>query len=438
MVLGPPQNNNNPQRRQSDPREDQANSIDDQGRACMENGDYESALAYFQQAYDLSQLERFAKYYRADIAWAKGCIASQNGSRAAKSGDYRTAIRYFEEAGSLQPKVKGYKKQIAWAKGELEAQQGDEASRNGDRATALAHYKRAEQLWPDDVYRTVIARVSQEVKDEKARKKQDEEAVARIQDSIQRVAGELASTVPKEGSSTLDFAPAATDAASPPAVVADEGGHAALDFVPATPGTPTPPDPDPTLRDAVNDTPSDKDVGPGSSGYNVAKVRFATVASVNPGSDTKAGDQALAAADVAGKNGDLTTIYDIGGNKAAGSLTRPSEPPIDPATFSTRVRNDQRMIDALAQLGDLNADRSKLDAELLRLTTAMKQAKDRKTMAEINRQVDQKSGEFQANLLAITKAEEKVRKVHRTIDAEVAKPADAPVTKADPAGENAK
>ena len=438
MVLGPPQNNNNPQRRQSDPREDQANSIDDQGRACMENGDYESALAYFQQAYDLSQLERFAKYYRADIAWAKGCIASQNGSRAAKSGDYRTAIRYFEEAGSLQPKVKGYKKQIAWAKGELEAQQGDEASRNGDRATALAHYKRAEQLWPDDVYRTVIARVSQEVKDEKARKKQDEAAVAKIQDSIQRVAGELASTDPKEGSSTLDFAQPDTDAASALTVAADEGSHTALDFVAATPARPSTPESDPPLRDAVNDTPSDKDVGPGSAGYNVAKVRFATVAPAKPGSDTKAGDQALAAADVAGKNGDLTPLYDIGGVKSAGSLTRPSEPPIDPATFSTRVRNDQRMIDALAQLGDLNADRSKLDAELLRLTTAMKQAKDSKTMAEINRQVDQKNGEFQANLLAITKAEEKVKKVHRTIDAEVVKPTDAPVTKADPAVESAK
>jgi tetratricopeptide (TPR) repeat protein len=396
----------------------------------MENGDYESALAYFQQAYDLSQLERFAKYYRADIAWAKGCIASRNGSSAAKTGDYRTALRCFEEAASLQPKVKGYKKQIAWAKGELEAQQGDEASRNGDRATALAHYKRAELLWPEDVYRTVIARVSQEVKDEKARKRQDEEAVAKIQDSIQRVAGELASTAPKQSSASLDFAQPDTDAASASAKAGTGEDHTGLDFVDASPSTP---ESEPPLRDAVNDTPSDKDVGPGSAGYNVAKVRFATVAPAKPGSDTKAGDQALAAAGVAGKNGDLTPLYDIGGVKSAGSLARPSEPPIDPATFSTRVRNDRRMIDALAQLGDLNADRSKLDAELLRLTTAMKQAKDPKTMAEINRQVDQKNGEFQANLLAITKAEEKVKKVHRTIDAEVAKPAGAPVTNADSA-----
>ena len=43
----------------------------------MKSGNYEQALAYFQQAYDLSQLERNAKYYRKDIAWAKGAISSQ-------------------------------------------------------------------------------------------------------------------------------------------------------------------------------------------------------------------------------------------------------------------------------------------------------------------------------------------------------------------------
>jgi len=428
MVLGPPENNNRPARQQSNPREDQANSIDDQGRACMANGDYESALAYFQQAYDLSEFERFAKYYRADIARAKGAIASRNGSRAAETGDYQAAIRDFEEAVSLQPKVKGYRKQIAWAKGELESKQGDDAYRSGDLATALAHYKNAEKFWPDNVYRTVITKVGGELKDEKAKLKQDQAATAKIQDSIQRFAGELDSVDSKDDRTSLDFLPPEAEAVTPPA--SEGNGEAApdLDFVAASPTVPTTPEADSTLKDAVNDSSSDKDVSQGSAGYKVAKVNYATVGPARAGTDTKAGDQVLAAAH---SGGNLTPIYDIGGVKSAGSLTPPAEPAIDPSTFSTRVRNDGRMIEALAQLGALNASRSKLTAELAEATTEMAHAKDRKTMAELNQRMEQKNVEFQANLVAVTKAEEKVKKVHRSIDAEEAMAAGGPATKAD-------
>jgi hypothetical protein len=89
------------------------------------------------------------------------------------------------------------------------------------------------------------------------------------------------------------------------------------------------------------------------------------------------------------------------------------------------------MIEALAQLGALNASRSKLTAELAEATTEMAHAKDRKTMAELNQRMEQKNVEFQANLVAVTKAEEKVKKVHRSIDAEEAMAAGGPATKAD-------
>ena len=395
MVLGTP--GTAPRQPQQPTVEDQANSIDDQGRACMDRGDYEGALACFQQAYDLSQLERYAKYYRADIALAKASIASRNGNRAAKAGNYQEALRCFVEAAGYEPGWKGYQQEIEWAKGLMESQQGDAAYQQGDLATALAHYRKAEQLSPFEGYRTMISRVRQELKDDQLRQKQDHATAANIQGAIQQYAAELRTVSVKDGTPSLDFVAPEAETAPRPAV--------------------TPPAPDFPLRDAVKDTPSDKDAGPGSAGYNVAKVHFATVTAVNPGSDTKAGDQALAAAKLAGEKQDLAPIYE-GGAKAAGSLPVPTVAATDPALWPTKVRNDPRMVEALASLDSLTAQRSKLTAELAQVTNAMQHATVPKSMATSQQQMDQKNAELQSTLVAITQAETKVQKVHRTIDAE--------------------
>ena len=399
MVLGQP--GTAPQQPRQPTIEDQANRIDDQGRACMDRDDYEGALACFQQAYALSQLERYAKYYRADIARAKASIASRNGNRAVKAGNYQEALRCFEEAAGYEPGWKGYQQEIDWAKGLMESQQGDAAYQRGDLPTALAHYNKAEQLSSFDGYRTMIARVRQELKDEQLRQKQDRATAANIQGSIQKYAAELRTVSVKDSSSSLDFVAPESETAPPPAVTAPKS-----DF---------------PLRDAVKDTPSDKDVGPGSAGYNVAKVHFATVTEVNPGSDTKAGDQVVAAAKLAVEKQDLAPIYG-GGAKAAGSLPVPTTSATDPAMWPTKVRNDPRMVEALAGLDSLTTQRSKLSGELAQATNTMQHATDPKSMATAQQQMDRKNSELQATLVAITQAETKVQKVHRTIDAEEATP----------------
>ena len=60
----------------------------------------------------------------------------------------------------------------------------------------------------------------------------------------------------------------------------------------------------------------------------------------------------------------------------------------------------------------------------------MKFAKDPQTMETLKQEVIKRNGEFQANLVAITKAEAKVEKVHRTIDTEESQTAAAPEPKA--------
>jgi hypothetical protein len=80
------------------------------------------------------------------------------------------------------------------------------------------------------------------------------------------------------------------------------------------------PEPNPSLKDAVNDSPSDQQGAPGPMGTKIAKPHLKTAPVAVQGSDTKAGDQLLSAA---AANGNLTPNYDAGGAKSAGSLKIP-------------------------------------------------------------------------------------------------------------------
>ena len=150
---GPCAGNNNGSRRSGpsalDLAEAAADQIDGQGRAAMKNGDYEQALAYFQEAYDRSQLERNAKYFRDDIAWARGAIANRSGMAAANRRDYAAALAFFQQCVALVPDAEGYQKQVAWAKGSILDEEAYAANARGDYKTALKLYLEALDTLPD-------------------------------------------------------------------------------------------------------------------------------------------------------------------------------------------------------------------------------------------------------------------------------------------------
>jgi tetratricopeptide (TPR) repeat protein len=179
-----------------DLREQAADEIDDQGRAAMANGDYEQALAYFEEAYQRSELERYAKYYRRDIAWAKGAIANRNGVAAADRKDFAAALAFFQQAADFVPDAEGYQKQVAWAKGAILDEQAYQANASGDYKKAAKLYREAVETLPDPPadYRKFV---------EEYQKK------ASRQDKITRTLSHIAETVearPVKSAAGLDFA----------------------------------------------------------------------------------------------------------------------------------------------------------------------------------------------------------------------------------------
>jgi tetratricopeptide (TPR) repeat protein len=146
-----------------------------------------------------------------------------------------------------------------------------------------------------------------------------------------------------------------------------------------------------------------------------------------PGNITDADAQLVTADKIAAVHPEqLTVVFDIGGERSAGTLTFPQEPALDPATWPDSVKSDARMVEAWTQLSDLKATGANIDADLEKLVIQRDKEKDSKKAAVLTQQVDMKNQEKQANLLAITKGEAKVKKVRITIDLEEEKPATTP------------
>jgi hypothetical protein len=114
-----------------DQNEEAADRIDDQGRASMATGDYEQALEFFKEAYDKSQLERYAKIYRKDIAWAKTEIAYhavlQQGNDAWERRDFREALRLailqqtIRDGPNVRSRIKQLNALIVWSEAKTAA-----------------------------------------------------------------------------------------------------------------------------------------------------------------------------------------------------------------------------------------------------------------------------------------------------------------------------
>jgi Tfp pilus assembly protein PilF len=341
-------------------------------------------IALVKQALTLYEYTPARQWLNRELVMDKVNALNQQGKDAYYAGDYAGAESLYRQALKLDPNEPLLTSNLAETQGARLNQQGNRAYETGDYAGAESLYRQALKLDPNA---PVIAKNLAKLLNMLEQRRQEPANASAIQQSIQNQAETLTPTPTADG----------------------------LDFSDGKPDAP--------LKDAVSDAPSDHDTHDtiaGPMGTRIANPHFVERVSVPvPGSDTNASDQLRATAHTAAKDpADLTKNYDEGGNKAAGHFIRPTDPSIDPGTFSAVEKSDKRMISALQGLDDLQAKRSQLDKEVQQLTVDRNNEKDPRKSAALTQKVDKKNNEYQANLLAITEGEQTVKKVKRTIDTE--------------------
>ncbi|MBK5274709.1 MAG: hypothetical protein JJE30_06625 [Desulfuromonadales bacterium] len=88
-----------------------------------------------------------------------------------------------------------------------------------------------------------------------------------------------------------------------------------------------------------------------------------------------------------------------------------------PEQMSTRVKNDKRMKKAQKELRDIQAKRLKLDEQLTQLLKERNTTTDPAKMKQLTKKLNSIDKDYQNNLFAEYNQKEKVKKIHRTIDA---------------------
>ena len=329
------------------------------------------------------------------------------GNAAYANKDWTAADAAYEKALGLNPNNRVIRGNLANA----QTWEGEDAYRKGDYTKALSFFQQAIANHNPDFPDTHILREDIAAAQGKIDQAQKDKVDAKsVQQSIQDLAKTLNAT---PSTSELDF-----DDGKGAARGTAGGGSASKGLGSANSTA--------SLNHAVKDSPSEGNVVRGLLGSKVANPGPSDLIPAGPagvqGTNTKAGDELLSAA----HSPDLRANYDGGGAKPAGSIEVPDKSSIDPATFSPKVRNDQRMMSALKQLDELNAKRTQLNTELERLTVARGVEKDPHKSEELTRQLNQKNGDVQDTLLSITKAEATVAKTKRTIETEVEAPKAVP------------
>ncbi|MBV8882023.1 MAG: tetratricopeptide repeat protein [Planctomycetaceae bacterium] len=357
-----------------------------QGKVAWETGDWEHSAHCFRSAVLhqpeseefkrwLAAAEQKVKEQRALIQearedrrrWDRAYALYEKGMQSLKDGNWAEAEMQFRAAAQAYPAEPAYRQNVAVAQG----RQGKQAWDNDDPDLALAFFSAALETDPKNAYALrIVPKLIVYVRQEKERKI-----------AAARTAGDTRTL-----SESLKAAPAA-------------GG---LDY-----------DDGPTRT--------------GAFGTRESNPTLKAVGPATPGTNTRAGDQLKSAAGTAAAGEDLTTNYDVGGARYAGSL-------VNPRKMSERVRNDPRMAASLRELGDLRTTRARVDAEREELIKKRGLAKDETEMKAVSEKLDQKEKEYQASLKALFDKEQAVHqleeKVHREIDTEVVEdPATAPVKK---------
>ena len=183
------------------------------------------------------------------------------------------------------------------------------------------------------------------------------------------------------------------------------------------------------LKDAVADRPRlDQKDSNGQTVVPLGKSLPASGLKVKPvergaaGTDKKASDQLMGASGIATKPaGDLGALYDEGRAQKNGTVNFGggySYKGIDPSTFSDKVRNDKRMVAALAEYNRLKQEHTTVQNKLDQAVAARNAEKDTAKFAELSKKVEALNQEYHASVAAGAASAEKVEKLHRSIDTE--------------------
>lgn len=155
------------------------------GIDAYRRGDYETALAYYQQALAILPRDR-------DCLTA---IPRTRGMMAYKSKDYATALDYYQQALAISPHDKHLLSAVATTRGVIAAQQGEAAWKRNDIAAALAFYRQAFAYYPDPTWRDNIAIAQKELQNRevnKHRQQQTEQSLATLAETAKAPAGSSA------------------------------------------------------------------------------------------------------------------------------------------------------------------------------------------------------------------------------------------------------
>jgi hypothetical protein len=328
---------------------------------------------------------------------------NQQGIAAEVAQNWHAAETDFSQALALSPSDPHIRRNLGISYGG----EGYDAFNRGDYTSAIGVYRQSLAYLPPDDAKNIatvnsyIAAAQGKIA-EAQRQQQDRVTAAQMQQSIQGLAQSF-TAAPASGG--LDFSNGSTQTASSPGLgFVHPGAH---------------------LHDAVADSSTGGDTTTGVFGEKVANPHLTSVRHrpAGPDASTSAGDQALAAA----HSGDLTINYDVGGAQTAVHLRWPvanlRDHYIDPTAYSARELSDPRMISALNRLGDLKAERARMEAALARDRRAANTQTDPVKMKVLTEQADREERAYQGVVTQVFNQEATIKKVHRTIDATPATPA---------------
>ena len=181
------------------------------GLAAMEEGDWEWAADTFQgllhhqpHSKEFQRLAAAAEEKRQGLRQASDL--TRQAIKAADNGDWATALTYFQYAAQLDPRNKMYANNLKIARPNLAYQRNDQgrsAARNGDWAGALNFFQQAAQTDPDEPsYAHNISLAKQRLGEEQ----QNRAVVVEVQSSINRIAVDLKNAKPAGDLELSDFA----------------------------------------------------------------------------------------------------------------------------------------------------------------------------------------------------------------------------------------
>jgi tetratricopeptide (TPR) repeat protein len=356
-----------------------------EGLVAMEQGDWIAAEQDFASLVlhrrDSAQYQQLLSQARDRVAGLKDADAlNEKGRSAADQGDYVSAENDFKAASLLAPLNPAYRRNL----GTVRTWRGEDAAQRGDFAEAVALFGSALEADSSNgparsgqlLARQSLANAQTAQTAVQAKR----EAAAPLQQGLTQVAEGMKKNVPPPGLDLDGFA-------------SETGAFGS-----------------PTVR-----------------GPTVA------VAPGTVGSNTRAGDQLRSGAALAATGQDLTTLYDVGGAPAAGSLpaikTSGGPEAAVLATYPEKARNDPAMIELARQMAGIQVRQAALGKELDQLVQRRNQANDAAVVARLSTEVMEKQAAVQAAVQEAFEQKSKLDARHRLIDTTIE---DGPVATSEP------